>query len=79
MSTDITEMKAQQDRDIIEQIRTAQAGGARDREPFKPGSRVRRPRLGTLNWERHKVKLARKRRAGNIQGRKTRKAQRRTG
>ena len=79
MNTDIKEMKAQQERDIIEQIRAAQAGGARDREPFRPGQRVRRPWLGTLNWERHKAKLARKRRAGNIQARKTRKAQRRAG
>lgn len=75
----ITGKMTQQDKDIIEQIRDMQAMNAKGREPFKPRPRIRRPWLGTLNWESHKAKLARKRRAGNIQARKTRKAQRRAG
>lgn len=69
----------QQDRDILKQIRAAQAVQAKGRAPYKPRPRVRRPWLGTLNWERHKAKQASKRKARNIQARKTRKAQRRAG
>lgn len=50
-----------------------------DSEPYTPRPRVRRPWLGSLNWERRKAKLAKKRKAWNIQARKTRKAQRRAG
>lgn len=75
----ITEKMTQQDRDIIEQIKAVQAMNAKGRKPFRPRPRVRRPWLGTLNWERHKAKLAKKRKARNIQARKTRKAQRRAG
>lgn len=45
--------------------------------PTTPYVRIRRPWLGTLNWERHKRKLAAKRRAANKVARQTRKAQRR--
>ena len=46
-------------------------------KPFVPRPRVRNPWRGTLNWARHKEKLAGKRKARNIAGRKTRRAQRR--
>ena len=42
-----------------------------------PYVRIRRPWLGTANWEKHKRKLANKRRAANKVARQTRRAQRR--
>ena len=42
-----------------------------------PYVRIRRPWLGTLNWEKHKARLAKKRKARNKAARMTRRAQRR--
>ena len=50
---------------------------AAKRRHTTPYVRIRRPWLGTLNWERHKRKLANKRRAANKVARQTRRAQRR--
>ena len=50
---------------------------AKEPKPFVPAPRVRHPWKGTLNWQRHKEKLAAKRKARNIAARRTRKAQRR--
>ena len=57
-------------------LREAMKDEAAKREAFKPAPRIRRPWLGTLNWERHKRKMERKRRAANKLARQTRKAQR---
>lgn len=50
---------------------------AAKRRHTTPYVRIRRPWLGTLNWERHERKLANKRRAANKVARQTRRAQRR--
>ena len=50
---------------------------AEKRRHTTPYVRIRRPWLGTLNWERHKRKLANQRRAHNRMARQTRRAQRR--
>ena len=47
------------------------------RKPTTPYVRIRRPWLGTLNWEKHKARLAKKRKARNKVARMTRRAQRR--
>lgn len=47
------------------------------RSAYKPHPRIRHPWLGTLNWERHKHKRAKKRYFANKVARQTRKAQRR--
>ena len=47
------------------------------RRAFTPRPRLRRPWLGALNWERHKRKLANKRRAHNQMAKQARKTQRR--
>ena len=68
----------EQERDILfAQLRKA-TGDSKPRE-YTPRPRVRRPWLGTLNWERSKAKRAARRKARNIQARKARKAQRRAG
>ena len=54
-----------------------EADKRRARNAFKPRPRIHRPWLGALNWERHKKKLADKRRAANKVARQTRRAQRR--
>ena len=50
---------------------------AEKRRHTTPYVRILRPWLGTLNWERHKRKLANQRRAHNRMARQTRRAQRR--
>ena len=62
---------------LQQRLRNAIQKDAAERKPTTPYVRIRRPWLGTLNWERHKKKLARKRRAANRVARQTRKAQRR--
>ena len=47
--------------------------------PTAPKPRQKRPHLGAANWERHKARAAKRRKAANIAARKTRKAQRRAG
>lgn len=58
------------------QLRNAMMDDAK-RRAFTPRPRMRRPWLGTLNWERHKRKMANKRRAHNRMAHHTRTAQRR--
>lgn len=72
------ELEIRQNIEIIKQIQAAENSG-RKKEPakFEPAPRVRHPWLGTLNWKRHKDRLARKRRDANRRGKRTRKAQRR--
>ena len=62
---------------LLQRIRDSIRKKAAERRPTTPYVRIRRPWLGTLNWERHKKRLARKRRAANKLARQTRKAQRR--
>jgi hypothetical protein len=50
---------------------------AAKRRHTTPHVRIRRPWLGTLNWEHHNRKMANKRRAANKVARQTRRAQRR--
>lgn len=45
------------------------------KEPWKPRIRKRNPILGAINWERHKAKLAAKRKIKNRIARKTRRTQ----
>ena len=58
-------------------IRQIKAAERRKAVFFKPAPRVRRPWMGTLNWERHKKKQAAKRKAHNIIAHKSRAAQHR--
>lgn len=72
------ELEIRQNIEIIKQIQAAESSG-RKKEPakFVPAPRVRHPWLGTLNWKRHKDRLAARRKAANKRARQTRKAQRR--
>lgn len=59
--------------DLVRQLKTTR----QEQRPFEPAPRVRQPWRGTLNWEKHKAKQAKKRRDANRRGKRTRKAQRR--
>ncbi len=73
----IYEEKPSLDPVLAGKLRKAIKAEAANREVFKPAPRIRRPWLGSLNWEHHKRKLESMRRAANKQARQTRKAQRR--
>ena len=62
---------------LIQRLMKAIRKDGAERKFTTPYVRIRRPWLGTLNWERHKRRLANKRRSANKQARMTRKAQRR--
>lgn len=64
--------------ETIEKIKAAyNSTMKKEPEKFVPAPRVRNPRRGWCQWEKHKAKQAARRKAGNRRARQTRKAQRR--